>query len=126
MAARFNPFVRKSPIKIIGEAEIHLAYSGTTGYTTGNAVLTGAAHRKGNPNMETAERSETNSDAADHVAVSELVADIEGELHLHIARVQEFMDGTREFAPVTSDVERERLEKLRRTLSEAVCGVGDA
>ena len=37
------------------------------------------------------------SDAADHAAVTELIADIEGELHLHIARVQEFMDGTTDF-----------------------------
>ena len=73
--------------------------------------------------MEKTETIEINDADADHVAVNELIADIEGELHLHIARVQEFMDGTTDFAPITGNAERDRLEKLRTALSEAVCAV---
>ena len=63
---------------------------------------------------------------ADHDAIDELVSDIVGELHLHLARVQEFLDGTPDFAPIESDAERARLEVLRGALSSAVCGVGEA
>ena len=60
---------------------------------------------------------------SDHDAVNELITDIAGELHLHLARVQEFMDGTSEYPPVESEAERARLEALRDALSNAVCGV---
>ncbi len=73
--------------------------------------------------MDTPNPKATPDENADHEAVNELISDIAGELHLHLARVQEFMDGTPEYPPVESEAERVRLEALRDALSSAVCGV---
>ena len=63
---------------------------------------------------------------ADHAAVDELIADIAGEMHLHLARVHEFMEGTPDFVPIADRGERDRLVALRDALSDAICRITSA
>jgi hypothetical protein len=61
----------------------------------------------------------------DNAAVSELIADIEAELRLHQARVQEFLDGTREFGAITTSAERARLIRTAQALSSVLSDLSD-
>ena len=61
----------------------------------------------------------------DGAAVSELVSDIEAELRLHQMRVQEFLDGTKEFAAIVGSKERSRLLRLSQALSSALLDLSD-
>lgn len=56
-------------------------------------------------------------------AVTELLADIAGEMRLHIAHVLEFLDGTKEEPPVEDEAERARLSKAAQILGQAVEGL---
>ena len=56
----------------------------------------------------------------DGAAVSELIGDIEAELRLHQARVQEFLDGTREFGAIKAPDQRARLIHTAQALSSAL------
>jgi len=56
----------------------------------------------------------------DAAAVTELLADIEAELHLHQARVQEFLDGTKEFEAVVDPMQRARLLRTTQALMNAL------
>ena len=76
--------------------------------------------------IQTSEPAEPAEPNAEQISVNELIVDIEGEMHLHLARVQEFMDGTADFAPIQTEAERDRLVKLRTALSDAVCAVSGA
>jgi hypothetical protein len=66
-----------------------------------------------------------NGGAADAEAVAELLTDIEAEMRLHHARVQEFLDGTQEFEPVTEPRERVRLLRTAQVLASALSDLTD-
>ena len=71
--------------------------------------------------MQTQEEEQTDVLGIDDgAAVSELISDIEAELRLHQMRVQEFLDGTNEFAAITQSKERSRLLHLSQALSAAL------
>ena len=68
---------------------------------------------------------EVPSATADSAAVSELIGDIDAELRLHQMRVQEFLDGTNEFAAITSSPERVRLLRIAQALSSTISDLSD-
>jgi len=61
----------------------------------------------------------------DGAAVSELIADIEAELRLHQVRVQEFLDGTREFGAIVAPAERSRLIRTSQALSSVLSDLSE-
>ncbi len=76
--------------------------------------------------MQIPEEEQTDAPGnGDSAAVSELVSDIEAELRLHQMRVQEFLEGTKEFAAIVENEERARLLRLSQALSQALSDLSD-
>ena len=57
---------------------------------------------------------------SDSAAVNELIADVEGELRLHRARLLEFLDGTREFEAITDEAARQQVQQLTAIVQKAL------
>ena len=73
---------------------------------------------------QTNETTET-TESGDAIAVGELLSDIEAEMRLHQARIQEFLDGTREFEAVTGSNPRARLLRANQAIGELLDQLAD-
>ena len=76
--------------------------------------------------VDTTDEEQTDAPGTgDSAAVSELISDIEAELRLHQMRVQEFLEGTRDFAAIVGGEERARLQRVSQALTHALTDLSD-
>lgn len=78
-----------------------------------------------NSTMRNANSSSSGGTGSDSesAAVAELISDILDETRLHITRVLEFLDGTKDDPPVADETQRARLKKAALVLRQAVDGL---